>query len=102
MKINCIHPNCDACSHNPCELKEPCNSEILKLEKEIAYEVKQLHTIRRCISNRLTNNDYYTFPYHTLITLEQNTIEIIRELRKELQHEIQLNRVKLHQLGGNP
>ncbi|MEE1227226.1 MAG: hypothetical protein UHM08_09015 [Bacteroidales bacterium] len=101
MKINCIHPNCDICSHNPCELKEPCNSEISLLEKEIGYEVKQLNEIRRCISNRLSSDDHYTLPYSTLKRLEYDTMEIIRELRKELQHEIQLNRIKLHQLGEN-
>lgn len=102
MKINCIHPNCDICSHNPCELKEVSNPKISLLEKEIGFEVKQLNEIRRCISNHLTSNDYYTLPYPTLKNLEYDTIEIIRELRRELKHEIQISRVKLHRLGENP
>ena len=99
MTIHCTHPNCELCSHDKCELKEPCNEKITLLEKEISYEVKQLQDIRRSISNNLTSNDYYTPPYHVLKRLEQDTIEIIRELRKELNHEIQINRVRLYKLG---
>ena len=85
MKINCFYPNCDICQfQNSCELKKPCNSKVLSLEKEIAFELQSLKSIRRSISNCLTSDDYYTLPYHVLIKLEHDTKEIIRELRREL------------------
>ena len=86
MKINCMYPNCDICKvQNNCELKEPCNSEVFNLEKEITFELQSLKTIRRSLNNRLNSDDYFTLPYHILVQMEYDTKEIIRELRRELQ-----------------
>lgn len=102
MKINCCYPNCDICKHNPCELKEPCNSTIINLEKEIAFELQELKSIKESLNHNLNDDGHYTLPYTTLVQLEFDTMEIIRELRKGLRDEIQSCRSEICGVGENP
>ena len=86
MKVDCYYPNCDICKvENNCELKEPCNSKVLNLEKEIAFELQSLNSIRRSLNHCLNSENYFTLSYNVLIQLEFDTKEIIRELRRELE-----------------
>jgi len=89
MRVNCIHPNCELCKVNDnCMLKQPCNSKILSLEKEIKFEITELNRIRLAISNSISNKECYTPPLSVLRQMEIDTIEIIRELRNELKGEL--------------
>ena len=99
MRINCLHPNCELCKvEQNCMLKQPCNSKILELEKEIEYELSELKQIRKALSNAISSKEYYTPPSSVLIQMEHDTMEIIRELRHELKgelNELQSNRKRI-------